>query len=94
MENTTYTTAAINSLWAKRTAEAINEYTNLTATVLNDSEFTVKFDNIEEAEAAVETAKVKFIEHYLYMQGGNPRNKRAISQSYAAVKRAMRKAVN
>jgi hypothetical protein len=56
-----------------------------------DGGYTITFDDLDQALAAVEKAKNASWQQYL-KSGGNPRNKRSHGTQYAAIKKALIKA--
>jgi hypothetical protein len=87
----TTTTTPLTSQF--RTAERIAETVSPEILTINDhgGAFTVSFADPDAAIAAVESAKGAAWSRYV-RNGGNPRNKRSHSASFAAIKKAITEA--
>lgn len=95
----TATTAPISSRFGSRdhlanfpttayTVIAIEKFDPTTGKFTTTDSFRVSFTDADAALAAVEVAKDETIHRYI-ASGGNPRNKRAFSTQFAAIKRAV-----
>lgn len=82
----TKTTATLTSMHG--TARMLAEQNNITVTELGSNAYTISFNDVDAAIAAIDNAKAQAWSAYLN-QGGNPRNKRSFSSQFASTKKAV-----